>query len=54
VRADALLRAFYQWCADADIPEVTTLAETIETWWLTIQIFLITGLRTPAPRVQTG
>jgi transposase len=27
------LWAFYQWCADAQIPELTTLAETIETWW---------------------
>lgn len=35
---------FYQWCADADIPELTTLAETIETWWPAIQVFLTTGL----------
>jgi hypothetical protein len=27
------LWAFYSWCADANIPELTTLAETIETWW---------------------
>lgn len=25
------LWAFYRWCADAQIPELTTLAETIET-----------------------
>ena len=27
------LYAFYGWCADARIPELITLAETIETWW---------------------
>jgi len=26
------LWAFYRWCADANIPELTTLAATIETW----------------------
>jgi transposase len=35
---------FYRWCADADIPELTTLAETIETWWPAIEVFLLTGL----------
>jgi transposase len=38
------LWAFYSWCADADIPELTTLAETIETWWPAIEVFLTTGL----------
>ena len=38
------LYAFYRWCADANIPELTTLAETIETWWPAIQTFLLTGL----------
>ena len=28
----ARLDTFYSWCADADVPELTTLAETIETW----------------------
>ena len=32
------------WCADAQIPELTTLAETIETWWPAIEVFLTTGL----------
>jgi len=36
--------AFYRWCADAQIPELTTLAETIETWWPAIEVFLTTGL----------
>jgi Transposase and inactivated derivatives len=35
---------FYRWCADADIAELTTLAETIETWWPAIEVFLTTGL----------
>ena len=35
---------FYRWCADADIPELTTLAETIETWWPAIEVFLTTAL----------
>ena len=38
------LWAFYRWCADAQIPELTTLAETIETWWPAIEAFLTTGL----------
>jgi transposase len=38
------LWAFYRWCAEADIPELTTLAETIETWWPAIEVFLTTGL----------
>jgi transposase len=38
------LYAFYRWCADAQIPELTTLAETIETWWAAIEVFLTTGL----------
>ena len=35
---------FYTWCADADIGELTTLAQTIETWWPAIKVFLTTGL----------
>ena len=38
------LWVFYRWCADADIPELTTLAETIETWWPAIEVFLTTGI----------
>jgi transposase len=38
------LYAFYRWCTDADIPELTTLADTIDTWWPAIQVFLTTGL----------
>jgi len=38
------LYAFYSWCADADISEVTTLAETIATWWPAVEVFLTTGI----------
>lgn len=41
--------AFYTWCADADIAELTRLAQTIETWWPAVEVFLhttITNART--------
>ena len=46
---NARLYDFYTWCADADIPELTTLAETIETWWPAVLVFLqtrVTNART--------
>jgi transposase len=38
------LFAFYDWCARADVPEVTTLAQTIEAWWPQILAFISTGI----------
>jgi transposase len=38
------LFAFYDWCARADVPEVTTLAQTIEAWWPQILAFIETGI----------
>lgn len=38
------LDRFYRWCATADVPEVTTLAETIDTWWPAVLAFLQTGI----------
>ena len=38
------LFAFYHWCQRADVPEVTTLAETIEAWWPQILAFIETGI----------
>ena len=35
---------FYDWCARADVPEVTRLAQTIEAWWPQILAFLDTGI----------
>jgi transposase len=43
------LERFYQCAADADVPELTRLAETIETWWPAVLAFLqlrITNART--------
>jgi transposase len=40
----ARLHTFNRWCADAQVPELTTLAETIETWWPAIEVFLTTGI----------
>ncbi len=38
------LFAFYDWCARADVPEVATLARTIEAWWPQILAFTGTGI----------
>jgi transposase len=40
-------------CAEAHIPELTTLAETIETWWLAIEVFATTGLTNARTEAQT-
>src|SRR3954463_4161832 len=34
---------FLTWCADADIPEVRTLAVTVDRWWNEIAAFIDTG-----------
>ncbi|MFB7601163.1 transposase, partial [Streptomyces sp. NPDC056160] len=34
---------FLTWCADADIPEVRTLATTVDRWWNEIAAFIDTG-----------
>ncbi|HKT05378.1 MAG TPA: ISL3 family transposase [Rugosimonospora sp.] len=34
---------FLTWCADADIPEVRTLATTVDRWWPEIAAFIDTG-----------
>jgi len=38
------LYRFYHWCAAAEIPELTTLAETVEAWWPEILAFLHTKI----------
>src|SRR5512146_3322287 len=35
---------FFSWCAGADVPEVTTLAETIDHQWPEVLAFLRTGI----------
>jgi transposase len=42
------LFALYDWCARADVPEVTTLAKTIEAWWPQILVFIDTGITNAA------
>lgn len=34
---------FLTWCADPDIPEVRTLAATVDRWWPEIAAFIDTG-----------
>ena len=38
------LYRFYTWCADAGIPELARLADTISTWWPCIEAFLETKI----------
>jgi transposase len=38
------LFAFYDWCARADVPEVSRLARTIKAWWAQILAFTGTGI----------
>ncbi|WP_308297602.1 ISL3 family transposase [Tsukamurella paurometabola] len=40
----ARLYAFYTWCADADLPELTRFASTVEAWWPAILAFIDTGI----------
>lgn len=35
---------FFSWCAGANVPEVTTLAETIDHWWPEMLAFLRTAI----------
>ena len=45
---------FHAACADADMPETTRLASTVDTWWPHILVFLQCGSPTPGPRASTG
>jgi transposase len=38
------LVAFYQWCAEAEVPELTRLAKTISAWETEVLAFHTTGL----------
>jgi transposase len=38
------LHRFLTWCIDSDIPELLTLASTIDTWWPEINAFITTGI----------
>ncbi|MGE5761148.1 MAG: ISL3 family transposase [Gemmatimonadota bacterium] len=38
------LHRFLTWCIDSNIPELLTLAQTIDTWWPHINAFITTGI----------
>jgi transposase len=38
------LHRFLAWCIDSQIPELLTLASTVDTWWPEINAFLTTGI----------
>ena len=38
------LHRFLTWCADSQIPELLTLAATVDTWWPEINSFIGTGI----------
>ena len=38
------LHRFLSWCIDSQIPELLTLATTVETWWPEINAFIATGI----------
>jgi len=50
VRSDVAHRLFrfYTWCGDADIPELTRLATTVQAWWPEIEAFLQTRVTNAA------
>lgn len=48
------LHRFLAWCIDSRIPELLTLATTVDTWWPAINAFVTPGSPIPAPRVTTG
>ena len=38
------LHRFLSWCIDSQIPELLTLATTVDTWWPEIYAFIATGI----------
>jgi transposase len=38
------LHRFLTWCIDSNIPELLTLAHSIDTWWPQIDAFITTGI----------
>src|SRR5262249_5634667 len=47
-RISQRLFAFYDWCAQSDLPELHRLAATIERWWPPIEAFLHTQITNAA------
>jgi len=48
------LHRFLTWCIDSQIPELLTLAATIDTWWPDINAYIRTGIPNAAPRATTA
>jgi hypothetical protein len=48
------LHRFLTWCIDSQIPELLTLAATIDTWWPDINSYIRTGIPNAAPRATTA
>ncbi|MDP9436120.1 MAG: transposase [Actinomycetota bacterium] len=48
------LHRFLTACADADMPETTRLASTIQAWWTAIEGFLELRVTNAGPRATTG
>jgi len=42
------LHRFLVWCIDSQIPELLTLASTVDTWWPEINAFIATGITNAA------
>jgi len=38
------LHRFLSWCVDSKIPELVTLARTVDAWWPPINTFVLTGI----------
>jgi len=38
------LHRFLTWCIDSNIPELITLAKTVDAWWPAINAFVLTGI----------
>ncbi|BCO36008.1 hypothetical protein MHEC_24410 [Mycobacterium heckeshornense] len=43
------LHRFLAWCIDSQIPELLTLAATVDTWWPEINAFIATGITRLGP-----
>ena len=48
------LHRFLAWCIDSNIPELLTLAKTIDTWWPEINAFVSTGITNARTEGTTG
>jgi len=38
------LYRFLAWCIDSNVPELISLAKTVDAWWPEINAFVLTGI----------